>query len=200
MKNKLLFLGLFVLAFLFQQCGEKEGECAQKLKPNCICPTDVNPVCGCDKTTYSNPCTAECNSITEYTPGPCPVLISQSLFANWSYLGTIAQNVDTLNPVKKHAYDVNIDFSDEVAQGKFTYSGKSSINSYFGKFTLTNFVITLSDFSMTEVGGNAQATEFEKEYLALLAGKLTYRINQDKLLIITSVRIGSTEQMVFKKI
>jgi heat shock protein HslJ len=200
MKNKLLIFSLLSLAFLFQQCGGNEGECSQKLKSNCLCTADYDPVCGCDKITYSNPCNAECNSITEYTPGPCASVISQSLFANWSYLGTLAQDVDTLNPVKKHPYEVNIDFSDEINQGKFSYSGKSSINNYFGKFALTNFVITLSEFGKTEVAGTAQATAFETDYLSMLYGKITYRINKDRLLIITSVSNGKTEQMVFKKI
>jgi heat shock protein HslJ len=192
--------GLIVIAFLFQQCDGKEGDCQQKLKSNCVCTADFNPVCGCDKITYSNPCNAECNSITEYTPGPCASITGQTIFANWAYLGTLAQDVDTLTPVKKHSYDVNLDFSDDLNLGKYSYSGKSSINSYFGKFSLNSSLITLSENSKTEVAGNAQANAFENDYLSMLYGKINYRINQDRLLIITSVANGKTEQMIFKKI
>jgi hypothetical protein len=30
-----------------------------------------DPVCGCNKKTYSNSCVAECHGIKEYTKGEC---------------------------------------------------------------------------------------------------------------------------------
>jgi hypothetical protein len=41
------------------------------VKENCYCTLLMDPVCGCDKVTYSNPCLAECSGITEYTKGEC---------------------------------------------------------------------------------------------------------------------------------
>lgn len=40
--------------------------------PNCVCPTYYAPVCGCDKVTYDNVCSAACAGITTYTNGKCP--------------------------------------------------------------------------------------------------------------------------------
>ncbi len=35
------------------------------------CPEHLNPVCGCDKVTYGNPCFAEAAGVTRTMPGKC---------------------------------------------------------------------------------------------------------------------------------
>jgi len=74
---KYILIVVLNIGFLqIKSCKEKaikaEKECV-KLPPkeDCICTMDYNPVCGCDKITYSNPCAAECAGITVYIKGEC---------------------------------------------------------------------------------------------------------------------------------
>ena len=42
-----------------------------KIKKDAICTMQYEPVCGCDKQTYSNACLAENAGVTSYTNGTC---------------------------------------------------------------------------------------------------------------------------------
>jgi len=39
-------------------------------RESCICPQLFQPVCGCDRVTYSNACFAQCE-VKSFTPGAC---------------------------------------------------------------------------------------------------------------------------------
>jgi hypothetical protein len=55
---------------LFASCS-KEKVCVEKLKNDCFCTMQYDPVCGCNDKTYGNSCVAICSGITEFVPGPC---------------------------------------------------------------------------------------------------------------------------------
>jgi hypothetical protein len=59
-----------------QFCKKADGACDAQAEGACqttpgVCPAFVDPVCGCDGKTYSNPCLADANGVTISHAGAC---------------------------------------------------------------------------------------------------------------------------------
>lgn len=50
---------------------EQAKEQEKKTLSSCLCPKDYNPVCGQDKMTYSNACSADCAGVKIAHEGSC---------------------------------------------------------------------------------------------------------------------------------
>ncbi len=65
-----------LMAFIFM-CGctstkTSDADCKGAAKKDCMCTMQYDPVCGCDKKTYSNACVAGCEGVKSFTKGACP--------------------------------------------------------------------------------------------------------------------------------
>jgi Kazal-type serine protease inhibitor domain len=49
----------------------KDEACVEKIKENCVCTQQYEPVCGCNNKTYGNACEAACASIEVAHTGEC---------------------------------------------------------------------------------------------------------------------------------
>ena len=72
MLAKTFFSAVFLGIMCLFSCKMQKSACVENPKKDCICALEYDPVCGCNKKTYSSACLAECAGIKEYTKGECP--------------------------------------------------------------------------------------------------------------------------------
>ncbi len=53
------------------QACSKDENCVEKIKQDCVCTLQYDPVCGCNGKTYGNACEAACASIEVQYTGEC---------------------------------------------------------------------------------------------------------------------------------
>ena len=64
-------LAVFAVVFSGPLVSCSKNKCQGKKKKDCVCLMYADPVCGCNGHTYSIPCEAGCDGVTDYTQGPC---------------------------------------------------------------------------------------------------------------------------------
>ena len=66
-----IILGLVLVSASCNEDDGVNGKCIEEKKDSCVVTFELNPVCGCNGTTYENPSKAECSGIDDYTIGAC---------------------------------------------------------------------------------------------------------------------------------
>jgi hypothetical protein len=144
---KIIYFCLLILAF--GSCDK--NDCSPTPIVNCIITYELNPVCGCNNVTYSNPSHAKCDQI-DFTMGKCTYSIDQ-LLGTWDFLGYVSDGA-TINVDKKvHPYDMFITFKSEkgVTTGGeyYRFEGKSAVNFFGGEYHFVNKGIISTFISFT---------------------------------------------------
>ena len=66
-----IFASVLAVGASAKSCNKTE-DYKEKVKEDCVCTMQYDPVCGCNNKTYSNACSAQCHGITKYVKGECP--------------------------------------------------------------------------------------------------------------------------------
>jgi hypothetical protein len=123
-----------ICCFLFNSLqAQVTSSCVDSfnIRPGTPCPTDFEPVCGCDNKTYRNVCKANAEGIMYYNMGSCEPLaidinpnpVDQTLF---------------LKAVLKYADNLTIFITD--------INGQEYYRRYFTNITYLDFTIEVSGF------------------------------------------------------
>jgi hypothetical protein len=156
MKTSILTLMAFVV---LTACTKNANNCEAEDIKNCFTTLEYDPVCGCDGVTYPNSGTARCNSITEFTKGPC------GFQGDFVFLGFESDGAQVGKDEQKYSgnsmtLSLNQDQDNDVLS---PFKGQGQPNVFEGKYHVDgkNFKVLV----LTEAAGSAM----EDRYLEALA-------------------------------
>jgi hypothetical protein len=165
---KILYFSLLMLAFV--SCDK--NDCTPTPSENCIVSKELNPVCGCNNVTYSNPSHAKCDQI-DFTMGKCTYSIDQ-LLGTWDFLGYVSDGAIMNVDKKVHPYDMFITFKSErgvTAGGEYyLFEGKSAVNFFGGEYHFINkgIISTFVSFT-TKIGVKDEDAVSEYKFVDFLS-------------------------------
>ncbi|MBK8698910.1 MAG: META domain-containing protein [Saprospiraceae bacterium] len=193
-------MAVFLMVCFTLSCHKDNKDCVERIDPDCVCTLEYDPVCGCNDVTYSNACHAECANIKEYNPGECPGTVKTTIFGNWNFIGYLSEDAIDLDlPIKKHTYEIYIEFSDEKNFfNQYKFSGKAPVNTYGGLYSYVSPVIIISNLVSTEIAGSPAAMAYESKYYQALNAAESFEYFKEVLLITTGFNAGK-DRMVFVK-
>ena len=139
MKNILVFALLLCVA---SACRTPQ-KCVEKIRPECSCLAEYDPVCGCNNKTYGNACMAECAGITTYTKGECTQKNITGLEGKVWQLSTFA--------VGQEATQVPADMAIALKFENGIIEGHGSCNSISGKYRLKGRNLAVSELFSTKI-------------------------------------------------
>lgn len=180
MKNTLVFVLLLCAA---SACRTSQ-KCVEKIRPECSCLAEYDPVCGCNNKTYGNACMAECASITTYVKGECPKENTSGLEGKVWQLATFA-----VGPEPKHV-PAEIAIALKFENGSI--EGHGSCNSIGGKYQLKGRSLTVTELFSTEMHCE-HTIHWETMLLRQLEKSQSYAISDETL----EINCGEMGTLVF---
>jgi hypothetical protein len=180
-------VALVVSAF-FYSCEHETSaiseDCIPKPFANCAITDELNPICGCDDVTYSNPSYARCYQI-DYTLGRCKY-DNSPLLGTWIFLGFSSDGAAMQVNKKVHKYDMYITFKNEktqvLQQEMYIMDGRSAVNFISGGYRIKNkgLLSAFQAFS-TKIGVKEEDKLSENKFVAYLSTDVTYTISGNYL-------------------